>query len=404
MRGRARRSICIVRHNYYPDTHVRRDAEALAQAGYEVTVIALRRKGQPAREEINGVRVLRMPVEHRRGSPLRYLWEYTSFALLAFLQVSWLHLIKRFDVVEVDNMPDILIFTALVPKLTGTPVVFYVFDNMPELLAYLKGLPADHPVVRALGALESVAYKLADQVIVTQELPRRLALSRGADPSRLTVVLNSADDAVFKPPEAARKDRDVFRIVTHGSILERYGIQTLIDALPIVLESVPNAELQIFGKGEYEHRLREQVAGLGLEGRVIFRGFVELEELLSTLATADVGYVGMLNDLVLPNKLMEYVALGVPVVISRWETFERYFPEGAVAYFRPGDPQDLARVLVGLHRDPERRASMVKRASELYARYRWSEQRKVYLGVYEGLLAGSESAPALDVAREVDAS
>ncbi len=384
---RARRSVCIIRHNYYPDTHVKRDAEALAQAGYDVTVVALRREGQSSREVLNGVRVLRMPVEHRRGSPLRYAWEYSAFTLIAFLQVTWLHLRRRFDVVEVDNMPDILIFTALVPKLTGTPVVFYVFDNMPELLAYLKGLSSRHPVVRALGWLEGLAYKLADHVLVTQELPKRLALSRGADPSKVTVVLNSADDNVFRRPEVVHKEEDVFRIVTHGSILERYGIQTLIEALPKIAREVPNVELQIFGKGEYEARLRELVARLGLGNKVKFRGFVELDELIATLASADVGYVGMLNDLVLPNKLMEYVALGVPVVISRWETFERYFPEGSVTYFEPGNPEDLARAIIQLSADPVRREQQVRWATELYSRYRWSEQKAVYLGVYEDLLA-----------------
>src|SRR5687768_12649774 len=99
-------SVCIVRHNYYPDTHVRRDAEALAGAGYDVSVISLRRPNQPAREMLNGVAVHRLPVQHYRGSVLRYVWEYSSFLILAFLMVSWLHLRKGFRVVEVDNMPD----------------------------------------------------------------------------------------------------------------------------------------------------------------------------------------------------------------------------------------------------------------------------------------------------------
>src|SRR6266508_6195268 len=93
--------VCIVRHNYYPDTHVRRDAEALVQAGYDVSVIALRRPNQAARETLNGVDVHRMLVEHRRGSVLRYAWEYAAFAVLALLHVTLLHLRKRFRIVEV---------------------------------------------------------------------------------------------------------------------------------------------------------------------------------------------------------------------------------------------------------------------------------------------------------------
>jgi hypothetical protein len=125
--AQARRpAVCIVRHNYYPDTHVRRDAEALVDAGYDVSVVALRKANQPSRERLDGVEVHRLPVQHVRGSTLRYAWEYASFALLAFLTVAWLHLRSRFRVVEVDNMPDLLVFSALVPKLFGARVILYI--------------------------------------------------------------------------------------------------------------------------------------------------------------------------------------------------------------------------------------------------------------------------------------
>lgn len=385
-------AVCIVRHNYYPDSHVRRDAEALAGAGFAVSVVALRREGQPARERLDGVDVHRLPVRHRRGTPLRYLWEYSVFALLAFLRVGWLHLRRRFAVVEVDNMPDFLVVSALVPKLTGTPVIMYVFDNMPELYAYLWQVDMRHPLVRLLALQERGAYALADRVIVTQSLARRLALARGVPEHELTVVLNSADERIFTPaaPEARAAtvgERDgVFRIVTHGTILERYGIQVLIDALPRVIAQLPEARVDVFGEGEYRAALERRVAELGLHGHVRFRGFVPLDELLSALRSADVGYVGMLNELCLPNKLMEYVALGIPVVTSRWPTLEQLFPDDSVAWFPAGDARTLADALVDVARDPMRARERARRASVRYQAYRWPVQREVYLGVYRELL------------------
>jgi len=391
-----RPAVCIVRHNYYPDSHVRRDAEALAAAGYDVSVIALRKPEQPARETLNGVEIHRLPVEHRRGSALRYAWEYLSFAFLAFWRLTRLHLQRRFRVVEVDNMPDILVFSALVPKLTGTPVILYIFDNMPELLAYLWQTSKRHPVVRLLALLERVSAAFADHVIVTQELPRRLALERGVPERKLSVVLNCADDAIFKPrprPETAAGERR-FEIVTHGVILERYGIQVLIDALPRVLAEAPETRLQIFGAGEYRAALEEQVARLGLEQSVRFRGFAPLDELLDALAGADAGYVGMLNDLVLPNKLMEYVAMGVPVVISRWPTFLHYFPEDSATYFEPGFADDLAESLLRLYRDPADARRKAERALARYQHYRWTVQRERYLEVYARLAGRHLPQPA----------
>lgn len=387
-------AVCIVRHNYYPDSHVRRDAESLVEAGYDVTVIALRRPGQPAREEVSGVQVWRLPVEHHRGSVLRYIWEYLSFALLAFFTVSWLHLRKRFKVVEVDNMPDILVFSALVPKLTGTPVILYIFDAMPDLLAYLWKTTDRHPVVRLLSILERASISFADQIIVTQEMPRRAIVARGVSAEKLTVVVNCADEALFNRDRAAQQtiEKAPFTIATHGVILERYGHMTLIEALPELIATVPAARVEIFGEGEFRSALEQRVAELGLSNHICFRGFAPFEELINTIAHADVGYVGMLNDLVLPNKLMEYVTLEVPVVLSRWPTFEYYFPEDSATYFNHGDATDLARALLNVAHDPREAQARATRARQRYQQYRWAVQKQIYLGVYQRVLEGDSLA------------
>lgn len=396
-KARSKPAVCIVRHNYYPDSHVRRDAEALVRAGYDVSVIALRREGQADRETLNGVQIHRLPVEHRRGSALRYAWEYSSFALLTFLRLTRLHMTKRFKVVEIDNMPDILVFSAIVPKLTGTPVILYIFDNMPELLAYLWGTTNRHPVVRLLAFLERISCAFADRVIVTQEMPRRIAVARGVPEEKLSVVVNCADETIFNRasvPEIPQPN-DRFEIATHGVILERYGIQVLIDALPRVLETIPDTHIQIFGAGEYRDELERRVAQSGIEEHVHFRGFAPLDELLAGIAGADVGYVGMLNDQVLPNKLMEYVAMGVPVMLSRWATFTYYYPEDSATYFEAGNVTDLADALIRVYEDRDGARERAARALSRYQHYRWEVQREVYLNLYSELSGvGREPLPA----------
>lgn len=396
-KARSKPAVCIVRHNYYPDSHVRRDAEALVKAGYDVSVIALRREGQAARETLNGVQIHRLPVEHRRGSALRYAWEYSSFALLTFLRLTWLHMQKRFKVVEIDNMPDILVFSAIVPKLTGTPVILYIFDNMPELLAYLWQTTGRHPVVRLLAFLERISCAFADRVVVTQEMPRRIAVARGVPERKLSVVVNCADETIFNrkavpelPPRNGR-----FEIVTHGVILERYGIHALIDALPQVLKTIPDTHVQIFGAGEFRDELERRVERAGVEQHVHFRGFAPLDELLAGIAGADVGYVGMLNDQVLPNKLMEYVAMGVPVMLSRWPTFTYYYPEDSATYFEAGNVADLASALVRVFEDRDGARERATQALSRYQHYRWEVQREVYLNLYRELSGvGRDPLPA----------
>jgi glycosyltransferase involved in cell wall biosynthesis len=384
-------AVCIIRHNYYPDSHVRRDAEALARAGHEVHVIALRRPGQAPREVLQDVTVHRLPVEHHRGTVLRYAWEYLSFAFLACLTVARLHLRRRFRVVEVDNMPDVLVFSAIVPKLLGAKVILYIFDNMPELLQVIWKVKPRHPLVRILAWMERLSVGFADRVIVSQETARRVVVARGVPESKVSVVLNSADEAIFHPRPRLVQPQPTgpFEIVTHGAILERYGVQTLLDAVPLLAKQGLDVRVQVFGEGEYRKSLEAQARRIGVADRVIFRGFVPQDELLATLARADLGYVGMLCDLMLSNKLVEYVSLGIPVVVPRWPTFQHYFPEETVTYYDAGDVKSLVAAILAVAHNPAEARLRATRATAIYQGYRWSVQQEAYIGVHDDLMARS---------------
>lgn len=383
-----RAAICIVRHDYYPDGHVSRDAETLAEAGYDVSVVALRRTGQPIWDTLNGVRVYRTPIEHRRGTIRRYIWEYALFFLLATITVTWLHLRKRFRVVEVDNMPDLLVFAAIVPRLTGSRVILYIFDNMPELLVVARGYSPRHPLVHLLALLERLSAGFANRVIVTQEIAHRTVRRRAVPERKITVVLNCPSERIFdhRLPIAVREPSDTFDIVTHGAIVERFGIQVFIDALPRLAQRIPGVRLHVFGEGEYRPTLEERARRNGVAARVHFHGRIPQEELVEPLRRADVGYVGMLCDLMLSNKLMEYVALGVPVVVSRWPTYEFYFPDDTVTYFRPGDVSSLVEAILAIHDDRSGTRRKAARARDRYASYRWTVQKEAYLELYADLL------------------
>lgn len=396
MKHRKRRPICIVRHDYYPDGHVSRDAEALVEAGYDVSVVALRRPTQPFIATVNGARIYRLPVEHHRGSALRYAWEYLSFFILASAMVAILHLRKRFQVVEVDNMPDVLVFTALFPRLTGARVLFYIFDYMKFLLVVVRGYSKWHPVVQVVALLERVSAAFADRVVMTHELARPMVEGRGVPSNKLSVVLNCPNEAMFdhRLPIVSERRDGTFTIVTHGLIAERFGIQILIDALPELARRIPGVRLEVFGEGEYRAELEARARRNGVAERVIFHGLVPQEQLSARLRACDVGYVGMLCDLMLSNKLMEYAALGLPVVLARWSIYEHYFPEDSATYFEAGDARSVAGAILAVYKDPEIARRKAERARERYLGYRWSVQREVYLGIYADLVNGVSQGPA----------
>jgi glycosyltransferase involved in cell wall biosynthesis len=363
--------------------------ETLVQAGYSVDIICLKRRGQNRRDTVKGVNVYRIPVEHHRRGLLRYLLEYSTSFFLAAVTLTLLHLRRRYKVIEVDNMPDILVFATIFPKLLGAKVILYIFDNTPEYFAFKHGLGSNHLMIKLLRLGERISIAYADHVIVTQSLAKKVLERHGAPSSKISIVLNVPNEGIFHPaPSPADMRRDGrFRVITHGAIIQNYGIQTLIRAVPLLVDKIPGLQIQVVGEGEYLDELVRIAHNLGIENSVEFTGRVPHEMIPKMISQADVAVVSMLSDLMLPSKLFEYVATAKPAVITALPTMKEYFDDDSVMFYEPDSEQDLTRCILELYLDPAKASSISSRASTLYERYRWSDMKKMYLAVYDSLSA-----------------
>ena len=386
--------ICVVRQYYYPlDVRVRREVEALLGAGHEVDVVCLRAPGQAAVDRDGRLTVRRLPIAHGRGGGARgYVGRYLRFLLAAAAVVAGRHLRRRYDVVQVHSMPDILVLAGLVPKLTGARLVLDLHEVMPEFAATKFGRPPSSPLVRAVAWAEQLSIRIADHALTCTDQMKEAFVARGADPDKITVVLNSADEAVFDVasyPPAPEPGR--FTLLCHGSIEERYGLDTIIEAVALLRDELPDLHFDVFGDGEYRETLVELARARGVEDRVHFsEGFVPMPDLLRAISRADVGVVAMkqdaFRDLTHCNKMYEFLAMQVPVLTSRTRSVAAYFPDGTVHYFRPGDAADLARAVRELHGDAARRTALVAAGTAALEPYRWDEQRRVYRETVDAVL------------------
>lgn len=389
--------VCAVRQFPY-DTHLGREVDALLQAGHTVEVVCMRRPGEPWRERRGSLTVWRVPLEHRRAGAARYVFEHAGFVLLAMAVVALRHLRRPFDLVQVNSPPDSVILSALVPRLHGVPLLLDLVECTPEFFATRFGTRPRHPGVRLLAVIEQLAIRFADLAITgTAQMCERF-VSRGADPDRITVVLNASDEEIFFPRPVARDPDDrSFTLISHGSIERRYGLDTIVRAVALLRDDLPHLRLEIYGEGSDREPLRRLAAELGVSDRVAFSdGFVPIDDLVEAIARADVGVVAVkrdpFRDLTHTNKMFDFVAMRRPVIISWTRSVADYFDDAAVAYFRSDDARDLARVIAELHDDPHRRARMVERASQLHEAYRGGRQREIYLRVTERLLARRTAA------------
>ena len=201
--------------------------------------------------------------------------------------------------------------------------------------------------------------------------------------------LSGGSGAVVAIADTARP----FVAIYHGAILERYGVDLLVRAAAQALDQASGLRLEIYGTGDFLPAVQALAAELGLGDAVHFHGQRPLEEMRAAIAAADVGVVPMRQDVftycILPTKLLEYVAVGIPAIAAATATTAAYFDETTVQLFRPGDVADLAAKLVAVYRDPAAAADQAERARAFTARHNWQGERERYLALVGGVMRGA---------------
>jgi len=383
--------VCAVVFSYYPaDPRPRREAEALIDAGHEVDLICLRDADESPRETVNGVRIFRVPIERKRGGKIRYLWEYALFIMMSFLLVTFRFIPRRYDVIHVHTMPDILVLCALVPKLFGARVFLDLHDPMPEVFMTKYGLAADSGIVRVLLVLERFSIGFAHAAITPNEAFRRLFQSRGCPPNKMHVIMNTPDPSIFEA-DADVKDSDGngdgFVMMYHGTVVERHGLGTALDAMPLLQPDIDGLAFEVFGDGDYVPRFLERRAEMQLNDHVEYHGKVSLEQIANAIEKADVGLIpnlrSVFTEINLPTRIFEYLSKGKPSIVPRTEGILDYFNEETIFFFEPGDPESLADAVRRILDDPAHTAAVVEKGREIYRQHHWSVEKQTLIKMVE---------------------
>jgi glycosyltransferase involved in cell wall biosynthesis len=378
--------VCIVRQHVFPgQRNLRRSAETLRKEGYEVDVICLGDKGDRKNEIISGVNVYRIFSSYHRDKILWYLFDYTAFFILASLKLAWLSLKKRYNVVEVQTMPDFLVFVTLFPRLLGSKVILYMFDNIPALFSSSFKVSPNHIIIRLLRFIEKISASYAQSVIVSDGPAYKKVLeSHGIPSEKISVVLNVPDDSICNSQNISRnRDGDYFRIIVAGTPIKRNGVQCLIKAIPLLSGDIPELRVDLTGWAEYSLKLEELAHDLNVEEYVNFTGPIPYEKVFSYIARAHIGVAPTIDDVGAPCKIFEYMALGIPTVASNLPGVRDVFDDKCVLYFQPGNERDLADRILELYHNPEKGASLVHHGHEFYCKYQWQIMKQEYLKVYK---------------------
>lgn len=390
----SRRKVCMVTYSdYATDSRVRRYAETLVRRGDQVDVISIASEGDSLGEdEIDGVRFFRIQSRRydERGM-LTYAFRLLRFLISASRFLSQRHRDIRYDLIHVHNIPDFLAFAAWYPKWTGVKVILDIHDIVPELFVDKFSFRNGGPLIGILKHIEKASTAFADHVIIANHLWFDKLTTRSAPPEKCSVYLNHIDPAVFHRRTRTRQDSR-FIMLFHGTFQWHQGLSIAVEALAIVRQKAPNAELHLYGSGGgggAQTRLAELADSLGLKDAVKFCGSVPLHEIPQIIANADLGVVPKRADSfgneACSTKIMEFMSQGIPVVASRTKIDTYYHDDQTVRFFTSGDSHSLAEAILDVMENPALRDSLSQAGLKYVEENSWDKRKHDYLALVDSL-------------------
>jgi glycosyltransferase involved in cell wall biosynthesis len=369
---------------------VRRYAETLVRRGDSVDVISLRRKGQAAYGELNGVKVYKIQerVRDEKGK-LDYLLRVFRFFICSAILLSRKHVKLPYDMVHVHSVPDFEVFAALVPYLSGARIILDIHDIVPELYSNKFNVQKGSFIFRSLVLAEKASIWFSDHTIISNDLWREKLLSRSISPEKCTAILNYPDDQLFR---SMRHKRDNGKVVLMypGTLNHHQGLDLAVKAFAKIKDKAPNAEFHIYGEGPAKPVLADMIREIDLQERVILKDQVPLDEIVEIMANADIGVIpkknGEFGGEAFSTKSLEFMILGVPIIVSKTKIDRFYFDDSIVKFFEPGNVDELAAAMLALINDKSLRKRLSANGRKFAQRNSWEIKKNIYLDLVDGLV------------------
>ena len=408
---RAPKRVCMVAYSSYKnDARITRYAEALVERGDHVDVLALQSRLETSRfERIGGVNVFRLQARFgkRQKSRLGYLFPSLKFLARSSWWLMRQHLRQPYDVIHVHNVPDFLVFAAAFPKLLGCKVILDIHDILPEFYGS-KFSANGGRAVSLLRFVERVSSRVADHVIISNDLWFEKYRTRTGANGKCSVFINNVDARIFAPRPRTRQDNRQI-VIFPGGLQWHQGVDIAIRAFNEIREEFPQAEFHIYGDGNMKEEWMALTRELRLEERVKFLDPLPLRAIADVMANADVGVVPKRADSfgneAYSTKIMEMMCVGVPVVASETRIDRFYFNDSVVRFFKSGDHRAMAAAIAAVLRSPELRRQLIDNARSFAATHSWDSRRGDYLNLVDSICAGENRpspAKAMDTAGKLN--
>ena len=377
---------------YENDNRVRRYAETCAKRGDHVDAIVLQREGQPSYDTLNGVNIYRI-----QGRQVDETGKFSYLIkLIRFLIKSSIFLTKKqfrtgYDLIHVHNPPDFHVFATWFPKLTGSKIILDIHDILPEFYASKFTTTKNSPIFKLLVIIEKLSAVFADHVIISNHIWGEILVSRSVPKNKCTVLLNYPDTTIFYERPRKRNNKK-FIMIYPGTLNKHQGLDIAIKAFANITDKAPEAEFHIYGEGGTKNSLIDLVSQLGIKGKVIFKEPVSLEKIADVMADADVGIIPKCNDSfggeAFSTKILEFMALNIPTIVSRTKIDQYYFDDSMVKFFEPENEKDLSEAMLLLINDQNLRDQLKINSYNYVRKNSWEVKKQIYLNLIDSFISG----------------
>lgn len=388
------KKIAMIVFSPYPhDVRVRREAEALYESGYSVDIFCRAHKNEPIKENVDGNETYRVHLDRKRTGIFFYFYEYFYFFVWSFLKITYHYARKRYDVVHIHNMPDFLVFTAIIPKLFGAKIILDLHDPMPELFSTIYSIQENHLAIKFLIFIEKASIRFANHVITPNISFRKLFISRSCKENKINIIMNSPDEKIFNSnliDNNKGESENRFIIMYHGAIVERSGLDLAVKAVALLKQKIPNLQLKIYGGGNFLVEVKKIIDDLKINDIVEMNGLQIVDKIAAIIPSINVGIIpnrfNSFTQLNFPVRVFEYLVMNKPVIVPRTQGIMDYFGEDAIIYFDTPTPENLAVKLWDVYSNTLKSEEILKKAVEVFNKNRWSKQKQKLIKIYQGLI------------------
>jgi glycosyltransferase involved in cell wall biosynthesis len=321
-----------------------------------------------------------------------YFYRIITFFCRSAVLLSKKHLACSYNLIHAHSIPDFEVFAAILPKLLGVPVILDIHDIVPELYCDKFNAKKDSIIYHALALLEKASIAFSDHTIVSNDIWRNRLVSRSVSEDKCTSILNYPDERLFCSRDRKNSHESIVFLYP-GTLNHHQGLDIAVRAFAKIKDAAPQAELFIYGDGPAKKKLAELVCRFGLQGRVYLKDPVSLDEIVGIMARADVGIVPKKNDgfggEAFSTKTLEFMILGVPIIVARTRIDRYYFNDSTVKFFDPGNVDDLAAAMLAMAHDESLRIRLAEKGKAFAKQNSWKIKEHLYLDLVDRLSRGS---------------